>query len=217
VDTLELLTRYAIVATEKQYRLAEVVGERPWQLSLESGRLSFGDDLAYSVQILGTESYKNGSWMWGWGNKASSIPERLLAAAVRMREYGAQHRIRPLEERTFLLEVATGYALSSIGSGLLDAAAYYRAPFDEGAVYLLIDDTAFPRDREPAAERMVRAIRKGLQSFDIDHADALAAYAELHHGSVEQNGVAFTLRLPSGARLRGRLEAGKVAQIEPAE
>ncbi len=219
----DLVTRYAIHSTEKQYRLAELVGERPWRVSLDAGRLSFGDDFAWAVQVLGTESYTTGPWLWSWGNRAAGLPESVLESAKALQAYGARNSVRELEDRTFDLAVASGYALSTVASGLLEAAAYYRAPFDEGAVYLLVTDPNYPREAPvhgatgsgPATARTIEAIRKALQSFEVDHLAALAAYAELRKGSLARQGAAATLTLGGRPRVRATLDAeNRVERLE---
>ncbi|NJK81384.1 MAG: hypothetical protein HC914_16455 [Chloroflexaceae bacterium] len=45
------------------------------------GVLPFGTDMAFQVQILGTAAEQPGTWLWGWANAASGIPDPLLLAA----------------------------------------------------------------------------------------------------------------------------------------
>lgn len=211
----DLLTRHAVIATEKQYRLAEIVGDRPWRLSLDEGLLGFGDDLAWSIEVLGTESHESGTWLWAWGNEALDIPAGMLTGSNGLRQYGREHQLAELEERTCRLELATGYALATVGSGLLDAVAYYRAPFDHGAVYVLVTDADFPRERAPSAARMIDAVRKAVRSFDVDHALAIAAYAEQRGGTLTRHEHALALSFPRGPRLRIDLDGNaQVSRIE---
>jgi hypothetical protein len=211
----ELLTRHAILSTEKQYRLAELAGDRPWHLSLERGRLELGSDLSWAVDILGTESHGDATWLWAWANEVSGFQSEVLAASKSLREYGVKHEVKELVEAGFPLSVADGFALASVAVGVLDCPAYYRVTTDEGAVYVLITDPAFPRDRMPPTERMVQAIRKSIQSFDIDAAAALTAYAEQHGGSFTRSGSTGSLSTGGKERLRVQLDArGKTSRIE---
>lgn len=214
----ELLNRFAILATENQYRLAQRVGERPWSLSLESGKLSFGDDLSLDVQVIGTESYAKGTWMWAWGNTVSNIPEGLLDAVKKVRDFGAKKTVRELEERTFGLDVANGYALATIAAGLCEAHAYYRAPFEDGAVYVLVTDASYPAERNPSTEAMVQAVRKAMQSFELDATSALTAYAQQRGGRLERDGSRATVLVGDKPRFTAVLDPKeKVARLETHE
>lgn len=214
----DLLNQFAIIATERQYRLAERVGERPWSLSLETGKLSFGDDLSWAIQVVGTESYAKATWLWAWGNNVSSIPDGLLEAAKKVRDFGARKTVRELEDRTFGLDVANGYVLASVASGLLEAQAYYRAPFEDGAVYVLITDPSFPAERNPSTGTMVQAVRKAMQTFELDAPSALASYAQQRGGRLDRDGTRATLLVGDKPRFTAVLDGKeKVSRIETHE
>ena len=51
-------------AFARQLALAEHIGERDWQIDLTEGVATFGDDLRYQVQLLGTESHLDNTWLW---------------------------------------------------------------------------------------------------------------------------------------------------------
>jgi hypothetical protein len=51
--------------------LSDLIGERGWQLDLTSGTVTFGDDLRYHIQILGTERHDDGTWLWAWASEAN--------------------------------------------------------------------------------------------------------------------------------------------------
>lgn len=50
----------------------------------------------FQLQILGTYSEREKSWMWAWANKQSGIPENLLKAAYHLQNFGNQGRINEL-------------------------------------------------------------------------------------------------------------------------
>jgi hypothetical protein len=214
----ELLNKFAIQSTEKQYRLAERIGDRPWSLSLETGKIRFGDDLSWGVQVLGTESYTNATWMWAWANDSLKLPLELVDGAKKVRDFGAHKTVRELENKSFGLDVANGYALATVAVGLVEAHGYYRAPFEDGAVYVLVTDPAFPSVRPPSTAEMVQAVRKAMQSFDLDPPDALAAYAQQRAGRLDREGSRATLVIGDRPRFTAVLDAKeKISRIETHE
>src|SRR5919108_6022775 len=82
-DFLAFLAEHGLIAFDRQLRLAEVVGERDWQLDQDRGVLTFGDDISLDAQILGSASDRSGTWLWAWANP--SIDDRLTREARRAR------------------------------------------------------------------------------------------------------------------------------------
>ncbi len=119
----ELFSALAGTAMARQIALAEFLDERSWAVDLETGSVTFGDDLTYPVQLLGTESHLNDTWLWAWANP-SELPTPLLEAAQQLREYGQQQKISELTTNTFKLEVADGHRLAMLATGLVRKTCY---------------------------------------------------------------------------------------------
>lgn len=177
-----LLLKHAAYAYEKQLFLGGVIGERNWFYDLTAGSVRFGDDIAFDMQLLGTEGHNSGTWLWAWANTASQIPPQLLAAAQTVKAYGEQNNVPTLATPQLTLDnLYNGHNLAMVASGVYKANAYYRAPYEGGALFLLIVDTTFPADmRHPVtriAETFPRFIANVLLS---DQRAALTGYLESH-------------------------------------
>jgi hypothetical protein len=153
---LDLLYEHACVSYEKQEALERLIGDRPWTFELAKGSLSFGPDLSFAVQVLGTESAKRRTWLWSWANQISPVPEKLLDSALRLRELGRREAIPQLTTPEVPLSEIDGHHLSLVASGLLSASAYYRGPYEGGAVFLLIQDPRIARQRPTKVKEMER-------------------------------------------------------------
>ena len=71
--------RHALSALDQQLHVIDVVGEGSWQFDMGAGAVTFQAGTAartVPVQILGTESHGDHTWLWGWANAASGIPGR---------------------------------------------------------------------------------------------------------------------------------------------
>lgn len=64
----ELINQNAGLSFEKQVIFADVIGSNAWELDMEKGSISFGN-LEFTIQIIGSLSFNNSSWMWGWTNQ----------------------------------------------------------------------------------------------------------------------------------------------------
>jgi hypothetical protein len=178
--------RQLIACFDKQFHLSELVGEEDWHFNMASGLLSFGQHLHFQAQILGTESFENSTWLWAWANEGSNIPSSLLQAALRLKAVGEEQQIPEFTTPLLQLGNLDGHTLALIASGVCQADAYYRCPYEGGAAFLLIMDESFPKNTEPPLQRIASVFPQAIASIEIpNHKLALAGYLE-HYGLVGQ-------------------------------
>lgn len=174
---LELFSTLAGTATARQIAFAEVLGERGWAVDLETGTATFGDELTYPIQLIGTESYLNDSWLWAWANP-SSIPPPLLETARQLREYGQQQKIPELTNSTFGLEVADGHRLAMLATGLVRKTCYYRGPYENGALFFLVQGVPIEVFAPVTVERACTVINQVISVFEVDHRSMAASFLQ---------------------------------------
>jgi hypothetical protein len=175
----QLFEEHALASYDKQMCLAEVVGERSWHTDLEDGLIVFGDDISFKLQIIGTHSNYDNTWLWAWANTRSGLPEELLNAAHHLRKYGEQHGIDELVTPKFRLDDYDGHYLAMIASGLCRADCYYRAPYDEGAAFLIIEDApAVKAQADLSAHSIIGRFTEFISGWELRHRPALEAYLE---------------------------------------
>jgi hypothetical protein len=179
--------RHAAFSFDKQLHLAELVDGLDWHFNMTSGLLSFGQHLHFRVQILGTESDHDHTWLWAWANEGSHIPPELLQASLQMKALGEEQQIPELTTPLLQLGDIDGHTLAMIASGVCQANAYYRCPYDGGAAFVLIQDESFPKSTEPPLVRIASVFPQAISSIEIaDHRLALIGYLE-HYGLVGQD------------------------------
>ena len=165
---VELFSTLAGAAMARQMAFADFLGERAWAVDLEAGTVTFGDELTYPIQLLGTESYVNNTWLWAWSNP-SQIPPPLLETARQLREYGTQQQLPELTNSTFGFDVADGHRLSMLASGLVRKTVYYRGPYEGGALFFLILGLPPEVFAPVPVERACTAISQVIDTFEVDH------------------------------------------------
>ena len=179
---------YAAHAFDMQHYFSELVGESSWDVDLGSGRIIFGTR-SWRIQLLGTESEASGTWLWAWANTESNIPAHLLVASLALKAYGELHNIPELTTPQFSLDQIDGHALALLASGICDANAYYRCPYEGGALFVLIMDDNFPKCQDPPLQRIATVFPQAIASLEIpDHKLALSGYLDSYGLSHEQDG-----------------------------
>jgi len=90
-----LVDASAVLAMEQQLHLADVVGERDFTASLDTGTISFGEDLTCRCELIGTEAPESGTWLWGWANPAG-FEDYITATTRALRDHGEAQGIAAL-------------------------------------------------------------------------------------------------------------------------
>jgi hypothetical protein len=190
-----LYTEFVISSFDKQLRLADAHGEDSWGFNMTNGEITFNDSIAYKIQILGSEDHVNETWMWGWANKASNIPDELLVVGNELRSYGEKHAIAQLTTGKRSLDDLDGHTVGLIACGFANAKAYYRCPYENGALFVLITDAKLELAIENKIVRATRVIPECVSALEVtDHRKATAAYLRQNGFDVVDDG--STLLVP---------------------
>jgi hypothetical protein len=166
-DLSRLFDEHAAASFDKQLCLAEAVGEASWQFDRESGVLSFGPRRRWPAQLLGTESHVGDTWLWAWANPSPGLPARLLGSARVLKMLGEQSKIPELTEPQLPLGEVGGHFFSLLARGVCRAVAYFRAPYDGGAAFLLLNETPLPPPSESPAARVASVFPRVVASLPV--------------------------------------------------
>ncbi|HTH97224.1 MAG TPA: hypothetical protein VL574_07375 [Stellaceae bacterium] len=165
---LDVFTQHLGTSYARQLALADLVGDRPWSADLDAGTISFGDEFVFQAQFLGSRSNIDDTWLWGWGNHHGYAPA-VLEASIKIQAFGEVQDISELMDRKFKLGPITDHMVAMACRGILDGDCYYRAPYDDGAAFLLLAGLP-PEVTQPVAqERVSPLLIEILSSFHVNH------------------------------------------------
>jgi hypothetical protein len=172
---------------DKQLHLSDRIGEQPWHINLQTDLLSFGNKYQWHFQLLGTESEESNTWLWAWANTDSKLPEHLLVASRVMKAFGEQHNVPELVQPQFPLDQTDGHSPAMLASSICEANAYFRCPYEGGALFVLIMDENFPKCTDPPLQRVVSVFPQAIASLEIpDHQLAFSGYLDYYSLGYEQ-------------------------------
>jgi len=215
LNFLRLFETYGAMALEKQLALGDLLGDHNWWLDLQAGTIRFGERLTCRVQVLGTESHSDQSWLWAWANTQSPIPEPLLAASRSLAELGEQEEIDQLRQALLKLEGFDGHHLAMLGSGYCGADAYYRCPYEGGAAFVLLEAPELRARLDHSPERMIRAYTLLLSMLPVSHQRTLVLYCEQCGYEYAATAARIEARNAAGQQIVAEFDtAARLSQIE---
>lgn len=172
----DLYEQHAVTTFEKQEALMEEIGEASWQFSLDTGTITFGGTKKFPIQILGTEGDRSQTWLWGWANTASHIPPALLACAKELKAWGERAGITYLTTPEISLEEIDGRALATVAAGICAADAFYRAPYNGGALFVLLDAPTLRPRRPTTTIGLINTFLRCITQVPGNHRATFTAY-----------------------------------------
>ncbi len=183
----ELFDQTAGLALSRQRDLGERIGSHDWGFDMDAGTMTFtkrgflgigGEKIATACQVLGSESELSRTWLWAWANQQSGIPAALLTTCGSLRARGDAQQIEELTTPSLPLDAWDGHRLAMIASGLTaDCAGYYRGPYPNGALFVLLTGRELIGKPVPAMLRFTTIMPELVSAGVHDHGRAAAAFA----------------------------------------
>ena len=171
----ELFEQNAGLSFEKQMIFADVIGSNDWYMDMGKGSISFGN-LEFSIQIIGSLSFIDNSWMWGWANSQSGMPENLLIQSNKLKEIGLSKNIKELSEGHFYVEKGFEHKMGMVVCGLFNSKSYYCANYGKGTLVVTIDDHRIPKIDKNKLEKVTTYFPQLISGLDLNHKNAFINY-----------------------------------------
>ena len=184
----ELLEKYGAFAMEKQLFFADIVGTKNWNVDINNGEISFDNDLIFPIQILGTFSHSSETWLWGWANSGSNLPEKLLEQSHNLKEYGKSQKIDFYTNSECEIERNDMHYIGLVAVGMFGASGYYLGNYGAGTMCLTISakeiDKKFPNEHHS----IFTVFPQLISQYEINHKDAFVNYLNQKNYKVQIDG-----------------------------
>ena len=112
-------------------------GEARWDFDQDSGFLilTFPDVIAQApAQVIGTFDTSSKTWLWAWANP--SIDTDLKRDALRVLDYGREHRIECLTTPKWPADETDGWRMAALANRLCSSNGAYRGPAGKTMVFM---------------------------------------------------------------------------------
>jgi hypothetical protein len=188
----ELMEHYGALSFEKQLEFGEIIRTNQWNVDMNKGEISFGPDLTFPIQVLGTFSHSSETWLWAWANTQSGLPQNLLQQALQLKNYGEEHEIDLLRNSEFDATNQDLHLIGLIASGMFNASSYYIADYGQGAMVVTIKSAKIERLRRENHQQILTIFSQFISQYDMNHKPALTNYLTLKGYAVSSSEYAFT-------------------------
>lgn len=172
----ELLDQHAGLSFEKQMIFGEVIDNHAWQFDMNNGTISFGSELSFNVQIIGSLSFNDQSWMWGWANTKSGMPENLLQYANQLKVIGEEKNIIELTDGHYSVDEGFEHKMGMAACGYFKSKSYYCANYGQGTLVVLIDDDRIPAVDFNRLEKVLTSFPQLISAVAVNHRHAFENY-----------------------------------------
>ena len=170
-----LFESHAGLSFEKQLIFGDFIGSHGWQLDLGKGSILFGD-LELPIQVIGSLSFNNNSWMWGWANTQSGIPENLLVQSKQLKALGEEKNIKEFTDGHFNVEEGFEHKIGMLACGHFSSKSYYCANYGQGTLVVTIDDDRIPEIEMDKIEKVLTCFPQLIAGITVQHKNALLNY-----------------------------------------
>jgi hypothetical protein len=97
--------------------------------------------LTMNIQVVGSWATESGTWLWAWEND-SILPSAKPHVHV-LERFGRENGFERLTEALWKAEQADAWEMARVACLLLQADGIYRAPDEDGALFMVFSDPEF--------------------------------------------------------------------------
>lgn len=168
----DAFSRFGLSSFQKQMRMAKLVKGSKWSMDYAKGVLWLEGIGQVPVEIFGTWSNYDNSWLWAWANE--SLQNSPIGASLEIFSYGKTAGIPELTEDQIDLQDGNAHEIAMVSTGILGGFGYYRCPYDGGAGFVIIRKWPFgPVSETISASEAVSTALDFFNRFSCNHRLAL--------------------------------------------
>ncbi|MEO8237991.1 MAG: DUF6882 domain-containing protein [Flavobacterium sp.] len=172
----EFLEKFGANALDKQRNLFGIIEERSWNVDMDKEEISFGEEITFPIQVLGSFSHSSETWLWIWNNKAGGYSESIMKQALLLKKYGEENEIDLLKIGKFDATNNDLHLIGMIASEMFNSSGYYLADYGQGIMILTIKSNIIDQFKSDEYIRIQTVIPELISSFEMNHKIALTNY-----------------------------------------
>lgn len=194
-----LFNQHILYSAFKQASFLQRFGKQEWNFDTKQGHLTFGRKTTFQAEILGSYSADSGTWLWGWANDASGLPESVTRISRGMRKFGSEKGLEPFTTPQFPVTQQMNHeTLGLLVIGLARMPCFYNATHEHGSVLLVV--TTPEANPLPAVSNInfINHVSSVISQVPItSHRDAVIGFCAALKWQGEDRGGSVIIRNPA--------------------
>ncbi len=200
----DFFEQFALISLEKQAKFDRLTGEHFAEFDIDAGLLKIDNDLVFPFQVLGTQSDNTLTWLWAWSEEHADVQPELLAAALKLKDWGSKQGVEEFCLPEVDIERADGMMISLIAAEVCKASCYYRDAYEGGAAFVLLSGAGIDRQPDFELSGLLISFTDIASRYELNHRNTLLSYLRM-------KGLPF---VEDGAMITGKLESGEEIRME---
>ncbi|QGK74727.1 DUF6882 domain-containing protein [Flavobacterium sp. SLB02] len=173
----DFLEKFGAIALEKQRNLYDVTGGLSWNVDMNKEEITFGDDLTFPMQVLGSFSHSSQTWLWIWENKAGGYAESVMKQALLLKQYGQENNIDLLTVGKFDAVENDLHLIGMIAVEMFNGSGYYLGNYGQGTMVVTIKSDIIDQVESEELARILTVFPELISTFEIqNHKNAFTNY-----------------------------------------
>jgi len=173
----DFLEKFGAIALEKQRNLYDVTGGLSWNVDMNKEEITFGDDLTFPMQVLGSFSHSSETWLWIWENKAGGYAESVMKQALLLKQYGEKNNIDLLTVGKFDAVENDLHLIGIIAVEMFNGSGYYLGNYGQGTMVVTIKSDIIDQVESEELARILTVFPELISTFEIqNHKNAFTNY-----------------------------------------
>jgi hypothetical protein len=207
-----LFTKTGALALEHHDDLIKLVGNKESTLDSKKGIITFGNNLEFPIQILGTLSIESHKWHWAWDNKDIGFPEELIEESIKVREFGEEYNILQFKENLFEASVLEAHLIAMTVSALFGDDSYFVVDFDE--ILFIVTIKSDKIKHEKSVKKFLYTFDTFQKEFDVSPRLAFEGYTKISGYEYKERDDFSVAKIDQSRVIVGISEKGNVTHIQ---
>jgi len=169
VSENDFLEKFGAIALEKQRNLFSVTGGLSWNVDMGKEEITFGDDLTFPMQVLGSFSHSSETWLWIWENKAGGYAESVMKQALLLKQYGEENNIDLLTVGKFDAVDNDLHLIGMIAVEMFNLSGYYLGNYGQGTMVVTIKSYVIDNSESEELSRILTVFPELISTFEIQN------------------------------------------------
>ena len=133
-------------------------------------------DKVFDIQVIGTYSENEKSWLWAWGNTQGGIPEKFLQTSLVVKAIGEAYKIEDMITPKKEFSSDPGAYFSTIASSMGQESCFVPLVFKGLTVYVTIKSEELDSKARTAPALMCSHFTESAANYTFPHKYSLYTF-----------------------------------------